>query len=146
MEDVLATSEPMYQVNCPNQDLAIRIMHFDQLAQCSSTAEESDDKPWFYDIKHYLEKQEYSINASDGDKQTLIRLATKFFLNEDVFYKRNYDSFLLKFMDRHESYILIKEIHEGGYYWLTMETNYFHYAKTCHQFHIYADKVHIQLL
>lgn len=57
--------------------------------------------------------------------------------------------------------MLIKEVHEGffgahanghtvakkilkvGYYWLTMESDCFKYAKKCHKCQIYADKVHV---
>lgn len=52
---------------------------------------ESDDKPWFYDIKRYMEKQEYPKKASITDKKALRRFSDKFFLNGDVLYKRNYD-------------------------------------------------------
>lgn len=68
---------------------------------------------------------------------------------------------MLRCMDKHEANLLIKEIHEGsfgthvngrtmakkilrvGYYWLTMKTDCFQYSKTCHKFHIYANKVHV---
>lgn len=68
---------------------------------------------------------------------------------------------LLKCLDRYEVDMLIKEIHEGyfdthanrhtmvkkilraGYYWLTMEINFFKYVKKCHKFQIYVDKVHM---
>lgn len=63
--------------------------------------------------------------------------------------------------DRHKEDKIVKEIHDGsfgnhanghamskkilrvGYYWLTIETNYFHYAKGCHKFQIFVDKVHV---
>lgn len=68
---------------------------------------------------------------------------------------------MLRCMDKQEADMLIKEIYEAsfvthanrnsmankimreGYYWLTMETNYFHYTKTCHKCHIYAGKMHV---
>lgn len=68
---------------------------------------------------------------------------------------------VLMCVDRHEADMIIKEIHEGsfgtqenrhvmakkirreGYYCLTMETDYYHYAKTCHKCQIYDDKVHV---
>lgn len=64
-------------------------------------------------------------------------------------------------MDRHEEDMVIKEILEesfdthanghamakkilrAGYYWLTMGTDYFHYAKNRRKFQIYIGKVHV---
>ena len=32
-----------------------------------------------------------------------------------------------------------------GYYWLTMESDCYKFAKKCHKFQIYADKIHVPL-
>ena len=80
------------------------------------TAEEvADEKPWYHDIKHFLQTQEYPIGASKKDRNTLRRLAGSFFLNGNVLYKRNYDMVLLRCMDRHEEDMLMREIHEGSF-------------------------------
>ena len=68
---------------------------------------------------------------------------------------------LLRCVEKHEAYALMKEIHEGtfrnhtnghtmarkilkvGYYWMTMEADCYHYTKTCHKCQIYTDKVHV---
>ena len=68
---------------------------------------------------------------------------------------------LLRCVDKREAERLIEEIHEGsfgthanghamakkilraGYYWLSMETDCFNQAKTCHKCQIYSDKVHV---
>lgn len=68
---------------------------------------------------------------------------------------------LLKCVDRHETNLLMKEIHEGsfgthangnamskkmlraGYYWLTIESDCSIYVKTCHKFQIYVNKIHV---
>jgi hypothetical protein len=123
--------------------------------------EEADGKPWFHDIRHYLLNQEYPTNATTLDKKTMRKLASKFFLSNDVLYKRNHDMVLLRCIDRHEAGLLIKEIHEGsfgthanghamaknilrgGYYRLTMESNCFNYARKYHKCQIYADEVHV---
>ena len=49
------------------------------------------------------------------DRKTLRRLSGSFFLNENVLYKRNYDMVLLRCMDRHESSMLMHEVHEGSF-------------------------------
>jgi len=37
-------------------------------AYCSFIEEESDGKPWYFDIKQYLKNQEYPEGASENDK------------------------------------------------------------------------------
>ncbi|XP_050896362.1 uncharacterized protein LOC127103119 [Lathyrus oleraceus] len=89
--DALATISSMFKVKWTNETPSITNEHLGGPAYCLATDEESDDKPWFYDIKRYLEKQEYRENASITDKKTLRNLSAKFFLSGDVLYKRNYD-------------------------------------------------------
>src|SRR4051812_9375255 len=161
MADTLATLSSMFKVTWPNHEPQITVRHFEEPAYCLTIEKQTDDKPWYHDIKEYLEKQVYPENTSTIDKKTLRRLASKFFLNGDVLYKRNYDSVLLRCVDKNEAKEIIKEIHEGtfgthanghsmarkilraGYYWLTMEADCFQHARTCHKCQIYADKVHV---
>ena len=49
----------MFKVKWRNEAPAIHIDHLDEPAHCLEIEVEYDDKPWFYDIKRYLEKQEY---------------------------------------------------------------------------------------
>ena len=116
-----------------------------------TTEEVADEKPWYYDIKNFLQTQEYLIGASNKDRNTLRRLAGSFFLSENVLYKRNYGMVLLRCVDRHEADMLMHEVHEGsfgthssghsmakkmlraGYYWLTMESECYKFAKKCHK-------------
>ncbi|XP_075099044.1 uncharacterized protein LOC142175933 [Nicotiana tabacum] len=48
--------------------------------------EEFDRKPWFYNIKEYLEKREYPENATHTQKHTLRRLANHFFQSGGILY------------------------------------------------------------
>jgi len=100
--------------------------------------EEQDGKPWYFDIKRYIENKEYPQEASDNDKRTLRRLAADFFLSGNILYKRNHDIVLLRCVDTREVEQMLVEVHEGsfgthanghamarkilraGYYWLTM--------------------------
>ncbi|KAI5403884.1 hypothetical protein KIW84_051144 [Lathyrus oleraceus] len=99
----------MYQVRFRNEALVIRIERRDEPVYCQLIEEETDGKPWFHDIKRYLLSQEYLEDATLLDKKTLRRLSSKFFLSNDVLYKRNHDMVLLRCMDRHEG----KEAEKG---------------------------------
>lgn len=161
LADALATLASMFKLKWENEAPSISIMRLDEPAFCYNNDEVQDDKPWFYDIKRYLEKQEYPEGATIYDKKTLRKLSTRFFLSGDVLYKRNHDSVLLRCMDRHDADIIIKEIHEGlfgthfsghtmakrilraGYYWMTMENGCHLHARSCHKCQIYVDKMHV---
>lgn len=159
--DALDTLSSMYRVNMHREMPFITIQTRDKPAYIFNAKVVSDEQPWFYDIKCFLEKQEYPLGASNKDKKTLRRLSANFFLNEDVLYKRNFDVVLLRCVDRHKADMLMAEVHEGsfgthangyymarkmlrvGYYWLTMESDYYQYARKCHKCQIYAYRVHI---
>ncbi|MCH79882.1 protein NYNRIN-like, partial [Trifolium medium] len=137
------------------------VIYQEKPVYCLAIEDESDGKPWYHDIKNYLQKQEYPMGASGGDKKTLRRLASNFFLDGEVLYKRNYDLVLLLCVDRREADMLIEEIHEGSfgthanghamakkilradYYRLTMETDCLSHVRKCHKCQIYADRVHV---
>ena len=79
MADALATLSAMFKVTWPNHKPRITIRHFEEPTHCLAIEEGPDEKPWFYEIKRYLERQEYPEDSSIVDKQTLRRLASKFF-------------------------------------------------------------------
>jgi ribonuclease HI len=94
MADALATLSSMFEVNHWNDMPSISIRRLERPAHVFAAEEVLDDKPWFYDIKRFLQNQEYPLGASNKDKKTLRRLSGSFFLNGDVLYKRNYDMVL----------------------------------------------------
>ncbi|XP_050896883.1 uncharacterized protein LOC127103688 [Lathyrus oleraceus] len=94
LEDALATFVSMFKVKWKSEAFSIQIEHMVEPAYCLETEADSEDQPWFYDIKRYIEKQEYPENVSIIDKKALRKLFAKFFLNANVLYKRNYDSVL----------------------------------------------------
>ena len=103
--------------------------------------EERDGKPWYFDIKRYVESKEYPPKASDNDKRTLRRLAAVFFMSGSILYKRNHGMVLLHCVNTKEAENMLGEVHEGsfsmhanghamarkilraGYYWLPMESD-----------------------
>jgi len=40
-------------------------------------------------------------------------------------------------------YAMAKKALKVGYYWITMHADCHHYAKKCHKYQIYADKIHV---
>lgn len=161
LADALATLSPMFKVNWKNEAPVIHIDHLDEPIHYLAMETESDDKPWFYDIKRYMERHEYPEKASIIDMKALRRFYSKFFLNRDVLYKRNYDFMLLRCVDRHESSTTITSIHEGcegvhakglamakkilraRYYWTMMEVGCYNFVKRCHKCQIFGDKIHV---
>ena len=87
MADALATLDSMYQVNTWNDVPHIIVRRLDRPTHVFVIEGMSDEKPWYYDIKKFLQTQEYPVVASNKDRKTLIRLAGSFFLNEDMLYK-----------------------------------------------------------
>ncbi|PKI74765.1 hypothetical protein CRG98_004841, partial [Punica granatum] len=81
--------------------------------------------------------------ADRRDRKTLRRLAIHYFLSGEILYRRSFDSTLLRCIDEHESRRLMEEVHGGncgphmnclmlakkimrlGYYWSTMETDFY---------------------
>lgn len=100
----------------------------------------------------FLESQEYPKEASITDKKYLRKLSLKFFLSGGVLYKQNYNSILLRCMNKEEANQIIMEVHEGSfgthasghtmvkkilranYYWMTMEVDCHSHIQTCHKF------------
>lgn len=161
MADALATLASMYQISAPNDVPLIKVTSLDRPAHVFVIETERDEKPWYHDIKCYLQTQEYPPGASNKDKKTLRRLSGNFFMNGDVLYKRNFNMVFLCCVDKKEAGQLMEEIHEGsvgthanghamtkkilraGYYWITMESDCIKDVKTCHKCQIYADKMHV---
>ena len=95
MADALATLASMFQL-APHGDLPyIEFKSQGRPAYCYAIEEERDGKPWYFDIKQYVENKEYPPGISDNDKRTLRRLVTGFFVSGTILYKQNHDMTLL---------------------------------------------------
>lgn len=57
MADALATLASMYKVSYPNLTPLIQLTSIDMPAYIFSVEVETDDKPWYHDIKHFLQTQ-----------------------------------------------------------------------------------------
>lgn len=73
LADALATLASMFKVKWDNEAPSIVILKLDEPAHCCEVEVIPDDKPWYYDIQRFLEKQEYPEGASNTDKKTLRR-------------------------------------------------------------------------
>ncbi|XP_050870734.1 uncharacterized protein LOC127073600, partial [Lathyrus oleraceus] len=101
MADALATLASMIMVRRWNDVPNITVMRLDRPAHIFAIEEVKDDKPWYFDIKNFLQNQVYPPGASVKDRKTLRRLSGSFYLSGEVLYKRNFDMVLLRCVDRH---------------------------------------------
>jgi len=115
MTDALVTLASMFQLT-PHGDLPyIEFRCHGRSAHCCLVEEERDGKPWYFDIKRYIESNEYPPEASDNDKRTLRRLAADFILSGSRLYKRNHDMVLLRCVNTKEVECMLGEVHEGSF-------------------------------
>jgi hypothetical protein len=56
---------------------------------------EADNKPWYYDIKHFVQNREYPQQATENEKKYIKKMAFQFFLSKEILYKRTHDATLL---------------------------------------------------
>ncbi|XP_057969350.1 uncharacterized protein LOC131158498 [Malania oleifera] len=110
--DALATLAALFKVESGIEIEPIRIRMHREPAYCIMT-EEVDGKPWFHDIKTYIQWKEYPIGASNNDRKTIRRLAMGFFLDGEILYKRNHDMTLLRCVELQEARQIIQEVHDS---------------------------------
>ncbi|GKV46142.1 hypothetical protein SLEP1_g53149 [Rubroshorea leprosula] len=155
--DALATLASMIQISNDDVIKPLMIEISQEPTHCMEI--KVDDKPWFHDIKQFLQNGEYPLHASEVNKKTIRKLATSYFLSDNTLYKRSADMTLFRCVDETEVGQVMIEVHEGicgthangrmlarkilraGYYWLTMEHDRIKYARACHKCQIYADHI-----
>ena len=93
----------------------ITVMRLDRPAHIFAIEEVKDDKPWYFDIKNFLQNQVYPPGASVNVRKNFRRLSGSFYLSGEVLYKRNFDMVLLRCVDRHEADLLMTEVHKGSF-------------------------------
>src|ERR1051325_5006933 len=116
LADALATMSSMFKVRWDNKAPQITIERLDEPAYCCKLDTEGvEEKPWFYEVKRYLEAQEYPEGASINNKKFLRRFAAKFFLSNGVLYKHNHDLALIRCVDQKTAKRIMEELHEGAF-------------------------------
>ncbi|XP_016566995.1 uncharacterized protein LOC107865178 [Capsicum annuum] len=109
--DALATLSSLIQHPYKNYIDPIKVEIHDLKAYCFHIDEESDGKPWYYDIKRLLGAGGYPEDDTDKQKRTLRRMANHFFLNGEILYRRTPDLGFLRFVGATEAARLLEEIH-----------------------------------
>src|SRR3954463_2119550 len=85
LADALATMSSMFKVRWDNEAPMITIYRQDEPSYCNEiNTEGTEEKPWFHEVKRYLEAQEYPEGASINDRKFLRRFAAKFFLSNGI--------------------------------------------------------------
>ncbi len=74
---------------------------------------EMDNKPWYYDIKRFIQDREYPSRVTENEKKYIRRMAFQFFLSGEILYKRTHDATLMRCVDAEEANRLIREMHVG---------------------------------
>uniref|UniRef100_A0A2N9F2H4 Reverse transcriptase/retrotransposon-derived protein RNase H-like domain-containing protein n=1 Tax=Fagus sylvatica TaxID=28930 RepID=A0A2N9F2H4_FAGSY len=128
------------------------------LEECMNVEAEVDNRPWYYDIKRFVQSREYPQQVTENEKKYIKRMAFQFFLSGEILYKRTHDATLLRCVDAEEANRLIQEMHAGlmgahangpflakkiiraGYYWLTMESDCIKHVQMCHKCQMYQDR------
>ena len=87
LADALATLSSMFAISQEEELPMIKMQSHENPVYCNFIEEEVDGKPWYFDIKRYLQNREYPDSASENDKRMLRRLASSFILDGDVLYK-----------------------------------------------------------
>ncbi|XP_039162794.1 uncharacterized protein LOC120290563 [Eucalyptus grandis] len=82
-------------------------------AYCMIVTKELDGKPWYYNIKNCIKKQEFPEGSTQAGRKYIMKMASKFFVSGENLYKRSYDSVLLRCIDAVEASQIMQEVHEG---------------------------------
>ena len=82
---------------------------------CEIDIDEVVDKPWFHEVKRYLEAQEYPEGEYVNDKKFMRRFDAKLFLSNGILYKHNHDSTLLRCVDKSEAERIMEDLRKGTF-------------------------------
>ncbi|XP_060177932.1 uncharacterized protein LOC132607874 [Lycium barbarum] len=101
--DALSTIESMIQHLESSHIASLEISLKEEHTYCSHMEAEPNGKPWYNDVKLYLEKREYPEDIASNQKKTIRRMANGFFLNKEILYKQTPNLGLLQYKDAAEA-------------------------------------------
>jgi hypothetical protein len=84
--DTLATLAVISRIDFRYKVQLVDINIRNVLTHCCSV--KGNANPWYYNIKNFVQNQEYPMGASEIDRKTLRRLAMNFYLDKEVLYKK----------------------------------------------------------
>uniref|UniRef100_A0A2N9G7Q9 RNA-directed DNA polymerase n=1 Tax=Fagus sylvatica TaxID=28930 RepID=A0A2N9G7Q9_FAGSY len=87
-----------------------------KLKECMNVEAEIDNKPWYYDIKRFIQDREYPSRATENEKKYIRRMAFQFFLSGEILYKRTHDATLLRCVDAEEANRHVQTCHKCQMY------------------------------
>ncbi|XP_070019753.1 uncharacterized protein [Nicotiana sylvestris] len=115
--DALATLPSMIQHPDKNYIHPILVRIHNQLAYCAHVEEEADGKPWFHDIKKFVEAKEVSELLEDVHVGTC--------------------------GPHMNGFVLAKKIFRAGYFWMTIETDCIKYVCKYFQSQVHANMIKV---
>ncbi|XP_017221564.1 uncharacterized protein LOC135148512 [Daucus carota subsp. sativus] len=114
-----------------------------------------DEDNWMTPLIAYIR---HGTLPTDHSKARQVKAhAAKFFLQDNILYRRNFDSPILKCVDDDEATYCMREVHEGicgdhmagkalthkilrqGYYWPTMAKDCKAFVRACHQCQLFSN-------
>uniref|UniRef100_A0A2N9HI99 Uncharacterized protein n=1 Tax=Fagus sylvatica TaxID=28930 RepID=A0A2N9HI99_FAGSY len=96
------------------------------IEECMNVEAEIDNKPWYYDIKRFIQDREYPPRATENEKK---------YIRKDGLPEMH-----AGLMGAHANGpFLARKIMRAGYYWLTMERDCIRHVQTCHKCQMYQN-------
>ena len=111
---------------------------------------EQTKKPWYYNIKTFIETGEFPPELSRKEQRAIQRMSTRYFILANVLYRRGFSSEYSRCLDADEAKEIVREAHEGicgghvgyqtlvkqiiraGYYWKIMQQDCYSFCeKVC---------------
>ncbi|XP_015572655.1 uncharacterized protein LOC107260964 [Ricinus communis] len=116
-----------------------------------------EEKPWFYDLKKFIESREYPEEATVKERYALRIQARNYISHEEVLYRRMVSGVQLRCVTKAEAQVMMEKMHKGvcgphmhnislnrkimrqGYYWLIMEKDCIALMRRCRECQLYSD-------
>lgn len=82
--DALATLAAMVQIPEGREVHPLEVGVRDEPAYCMVVEAEPDGKPWYHDVKTYMQSRTYPEGATEPDKKTIRRMSLQYYLDPAI--------------------------------------------------------------
>ena len=82
--DALATLAAMVQIPEGREVHPLEVGVRDEPAYCMVVKAEPDGKPWYHDVKTYMQSRTYPEGATEPDKKTIRRMSLQYYLDPAI--------------------------------------------------------------